>query len=147
MKLTIIINIAKNDFLKYTLVLIRLYINRVSPDQKHQCRPVEDYENCKTDWSHDESCHISMSCHNAPHNWAMSRRHIPYEVGLQPWMNSNNVKKIIAFKLKEEINYISWEWISLIKKLIVDIYFYLLKIDHDTSFSTTWYICHLHVLW
>ena len=50
-------------------------------DQKHQCRLAEESESCKTDWSHDEFCHISMYCHTAPHSSAEYHAHSPCEAG------------------------------------------------------------------
>ena len=50
-------------------------------DQKHQCRLAEESESCKTDWSHDEFCHISMYCHTAPHSSVECHAHSPCEAG------------------------------------------------------------------
>ena len=45
---------------------------------------IEEYDGCRTDWFHDESCHISMCCHIAHHSSVASHIHTPYEADWQP---------------------------------------------------------------
>lgn len=54
------------------------------PDQTCQCKLAANCEHCRIGLSHDEFCHISMSCHNAQHNWVGFHKQTLYGDDWQP---------------------------------------------------------------
>jgi hypothetical protein len=119
-----------------------------TPDQKHQYKLVEENESCRTDWFHDESCHISMCGHTARHSSVVSHIHIPYQADWQPEISISRMH-INCIKRKKGSKY-KWR-LSSLKLLVMSIkshnlwpHLDFLKVNHDSSFSTTWNIPNLH---